>query len=344
MKSNASSPCRRPRRCPQVLEHMATLADPLRCRVLLLLERHELTVTELCAVLQLPQSTVSRHLKTLADGGWVTLAARRHVALLRSDAAAGTVGGAPVAARSASRSALGSAAEQDDRRLKGVLEQRRSTSEAFFSKASGQWDQLRADLFGQAFHAQAALALLDDALRVGDLGCGTGQLSALLAPHVGDGDRRRRIGRHAAGGAGPAGRPRQRRGPARRARGPADRRRAARRRGAGAGAAPPARSGAGAGRGGARAGARRPRADRRHAAARPPRLPGADGPRLARLRRGPDPPVARRRRLRRACGWRRCPPSRRPRARRSSAPWPCKRRGQTAATTSAARPASRRTR
>ena len=51
---------------------MATLADPLRCRVLLLLERHELTVTELCAVLQLPQSTVSRHLKTLADGGWVT--------------------------------------------------------------------------------------------------------------------------------------------------------------------------------------------------------------------------------------------------------------------------------
>ena len=76
----------------------------------------------------------------------------------------------------------GSAAEQDERRLKGVLEQRRSTSEAFFSSASGQWDQLRADLFGQAFHAQAVLALLDDALRVGDLGCGTGQLSALLAP------------------------------------------------------------------------------------------------------------------------------------------------------------------
>ena len=40
--------------------------------MLLLLERHELTVSELCAVLQLPQSTVSRHLKTLADDGWVT--------------------------------------------------------------------------------------------------------------------------------------------------------------------------------------------------------------------------------------------------------------------------------
>ena len=39
--------------------------------MLLLLERHELTVGELCAVLQLPQSTVSRHLKTLADASWV---------------------------------------------------------------------------------------------------------------------------------------------------------------------------------------------------------------------------------------------------------------------------------
>ncbi|MCC6987799.1 MAG: winged helix-turn-helix transcriptional regulator, partial [Acidobacteria bacterium] len=57
---------------PRLLEHMTTLADAVRCRTLLLLERHELTVTELCAVLQLPQSTVSRHLKTLADGDWVT--------------------------------------------------------------------------------------------------------------------------------------------------------------------------------------------------------------------------------------------------------------------------------
>ncbi|MGH2583377.1 MAG: ArsR/SmtB family transcription factor, partial [Dehalococcoidia bacterium] len=40
--------------------------------MLLLLEGHELTVSELCTVLQMPQSSVSRHLKTLADGGWVT--------------------------------------------------------------------------------------------------------------------------------------------------------------------------------------------------------------------------------------------------------------------------------
>src|SRR5512145_1736509 len=55
-----------------VLEHMSALADSTRCRILVLLERHELTVSELCAVLQMPQSSVSRHLKTLADDAWVT--------------------------------------------------------------------------------------------------------------------------------------------------------------------------------------------------------------------------------------------------------------------------------
>ena len=58
-----------------ILEDMAALGDAIRSRVLLALERQELTVSELCAVLQLPQSTVSRHLKTLADAGWVGLAA-----------------------------------------------------------------------------------------------------------------------------------------------------------------------------------------------------------------------------------------------------------------------------
>ena len=56
----------------EILEHMSALADPIRCRMLLLLEKHELTVSELCSVLQMPQSSVSRHLKTLADDSWVS--------------------------------------------------------------------------------------------------------------------------------------------------------------------------------------------------------------------------------------------------------------------------------
>jgi ArsR family transcriptional regulator len=75
-------------------------------------------------------------------------------------------------------------AEQDERRLKSVLARRRSKSEEFFASASGQWDHLRAELFGNRFHLHALLALIDPTLTVGDLGCGTGQVSELIAPHV----------------------------------------------------------------------------------------------------------------------------------------------------------------
>src|SRR3954469_14991273 len=50
---------------------MDALADTTRLRLLRLLERHELGVIELCDVVQLPQSTVSRHLRVLSDDGWV---------------------------------------------------------------------------------------------------------------------------------------------------------------------------------------------------------------------------------------------------------------------------------
>src|SRR5688500_11550444 len=64
----ATTPARQPE---ALLSWMEVLADPTRLRLLRLLERHELGVAELCHVLQLPQSTVSRHLKVLADQGWI---------------------------------------------------------------------------------------------------------------------------------------------------------------------------------------------------------------------------------------------------------------------------------
>src|SRR5215210_9344670 len=54
-----------------LFDRMSALADPMRSRVLLVLERHELTVSELSVVFQLPQSTMSRHLKVLVAEGWL---------------------------------------------------------------------------------------------------------------------------------------------------------------------------------------------------------------------------------------------------------------------------------
>jgi len=167
-----------------ILDHMAALADPIRCRMLLPLERHELTVNELCSVLQLPQSTVSRHLKTLADDGWVVSrrdGTSRFYGMVMSDLDPGAQRLWPLIREQITGT---NGAEQDERRLKSVLAKRRSKSEEFFASASGQWDHLRSEMFGDRFQLQALLALLDPTLTVGDLGCGTGQVSELLAPHV----------------------------------------------------------------------------------------------------------------------------------------------------------------
>lgn len=168
----------------QILDHMAALADPIRCRMLLPLERHELTVNEICSVLQLPQSTVSRHLKTLADDGWVVSrrdGTSRFYGMVFADLDPGAQRLWPLIREQVSTT---NGADQDERRLKSVLSRRRSKSEAFFASASGQWDRLRTELFGDRFHLHALLALIDPGLTVGDLGCGTGQVSELVAPHV----------------------------------------------------------------------------------------------------------------------------------------------------------------
>jgi len=77
-----------------------------------------------------------------------------------------------------------SAAGQDDRRLRGILTRRRAKSQEFFASAAGGWDHLRSELFGDTFFLWAVLGLIEPDLVVGDLGCGTGQLSETVAPYV----------------------------------------------------------------------------------------------------------------------------------------------------------------
>jgi len=64
------------------------------------------------------------------------------------------------------------------------LARRRAKSQEFFAAAAGDWDRLRSDLFGDGFYLWAVLGLIDPTLVVGDLGCGTGQLSETIAPYV----------------------------------------------------------------------------------------------------------------------------------------------------------------
>jgi len=167
-----------------VFDRLGTLADATRSRILLLLENTELTVGEICSVMQLPQSTVSRHLKILSDEGWVEArdsGASRFYTLRPSRLD-------PFAKRLwqvvREQVSSGSAAQQDMRRRESVLSVRRVKMQSFFSSAAAGWDQMRADLIGARTDLLALLDLLDDGWVVGDLGCGTGHLSEALAPVV----------------------------------------------------------------------------------------------------------------------------------------------------------------
>jgi DNA-binding transcriptional ArsR family regulator len=144
---------------PPILDRLSALGDETRARILALLERSELTVTELASVLQASQPTVSRHLKTLASEGWVEArvdgrnrhyrmtpsldeTARSLWAIVRKEIGEGGVYAA------------------DAERARGVLEHRRLRSAEFFATAAERWD-------------------------VADLGVGTGSLAQALAPFAG---------------------------------------------------------------------------------------------------------------------------------------------------------------
>jgi ArsR family transcriptional regulator len=165
-----------------LLGWMESLGDATRLRLLRLLERHELGVAELCHVLQLPQSTVSRHLKVLADQGWLASRGQRTTNLYRMETA-------DAAARKLWQLARDqtdgwATVSQDQLRLTRLLADRQPAAQAFFAGAAGQWDRLRDELYGRAFAQEALLALLPPGWTVADLGCGTGQTAAALAPHV----------------------------------------------------------------------------------------------------------------------------------------------------------------
>ena len=163
---------------------MECLSDPTRLRLLRLLEHHELGVVELCDVLQLPQSTVSRHLKVLADQRWVKnhRQATTHIYRMIQDELDPSARRLWALARQQTQD--WATHRQDELRLTRRLREKQANGQAFFANAASQWDKLRTDLYGQSFALSALSALLPRDSIIADLGCGTGKAIEQLAPHV----------------------------------------------------------------------------------------------------------------------------------------------------------------
>lgn len=167
-----------------LFQRLAALSEPLRLRIAALLDAEELAVGEIAKVVQVPQSTVSRHLKALSDVGLISRRGVGTTTLYRL--AADDLDPEARAIWLPVRAQLADLAEsrEDRRRLAAVVAERPTDSRAFFGRIAGEWDELRGSLFGDRFTLEALLGLVPPGWVAADLGCGTGDAAAWLAPVV----------------------------------------------------------------------------------------------------------------------------------------------------------------
>jgi ubiquinone/menaquinone biosynthesis C-methylase UbiE len=167
-----------------ILKSLRILSDPNRLRVLLLVEREELSVAELQEILGMGQSTLSTHLSQLKQAGLVEdrRAGKNILYRIKLENGAAdrseSVGQLIPLLKQASREIP--EARQDAAALKLVLRKRQDKSRAFFDEMAGRFG--REYVPGRSWKGFAeALLLLMPPMVIADLGAGEGTLSLLLA-------------------------------------------------------------------------------------------------------------------------------------------------------------------
>ncbi len=159
-----------------ILKSLRLAADPNRLRILLLLEREELSVAELQEILATGQSTISTHLAQLKQAGMVEDRRTGKHILYRVK----TPGGS--ALFEALREAAAEVPEiaRDAEALELVLRKRQDRMRTYFDELAGRFG--RQYVPGRSWKALAeALLKLMPPMVIADLGAGEGTFSQLLA-------------------------------------------------------------------------------------------------------------------------------------------------------------------
>ncbi len=157
-----------------------TLNDHTRLRLLALLEQEELAVQELTQVLDMAQSTVSRHLGILKEAG---LLQDRRVGTYVYYRYVPSESGAWREAWDMVRRSLrqDSSLARDQAALSAVLLEREAGSRDWFDSVGPEWDAIRKVFRDDIHRARAITRLLPRGMRVADIGTGTGVLARELA-------------------------------------------------------------------------------------------------------------------------------------------------------------------
>lgn len=160
--------------------------EPIRLRILALLELEELSVGELSRALGLAQSRVSNHLRLLREAG---LLAERHAGKsthlrLAAEARAADANGGAAALElwTTLRERVSAFPEHSDDlgRLEVVLGERARGERDFFDRVAVDWDKIGQDFETGQARQRAAASLLPRGLVLADLGCGTGYAARAL--------------------------------------------------------------------------------------------------------------------------------------------------------------------
>ncbi|MCL4793688.1 MAG: metalloregulator ArsR/SmtB family transcription factor [Bryobacteraceae bacterium] len=161
---------------PSILKTFRLLADPNRLRLLLLLEREELSVSELQEILSLGQSTISTHLAQLRAEDLVEdRRTGKHVLYrLKTMKVEGLLEVLRQGAAEVPEAAL------DEKALRLALDRRRDRVRAYFDELAGKFG--RHYVPGRSWKglAETVLRLLPP-LVIADLGAGEGVVAQLLA-------------------------------------------------------------------------------------------------------------------------------------------------------------------
>lgn len=157
-----------------ILKSLRLAADPNRLRILLILEREELSVAEIQEILAKGQSQISTHLAQLKQAGLVDDRRTGKNAFYRSKA--------PRELMELLRQAVSEVpeAEQDREALRLVLRKRQDTMRRYFDELAGKFG--RQYVPGRSWKgiAEAVLKLLPPMV-IADLGAGEGTISQLMA-------------------------------------------------------------------------------------------------------------------------------------------------------------------
>ncbi|MBV8630601.1 MAG: metalloregulator ArsR/SmtB family transcription factor, partial [Silvibacterium sp.] len=156
---------------------LRVVADPNRLRILLLLEREELSVAELQEILAMGQSTISTHLSQLKQAGLVEdrRIGKNNLYRLNRENGAGVLRGLLSQAQGEIADA-----KRDQAAVKRVLRKRQDKMRAFFDEVAGRFG--RSYVPGKSWKSVAeALLKLMPPMVIADLGAGEGAFSLLLA-------------------------------------------------------------------------------------------------------------------------------------------------------------------